>query len=333
MTLRQFTAFATVASHLNITKAAQVLRMSQPSLSKLLKGLKEDYKVALFTRTGKGIELTEEGVEFLKQIEPVLAQLQVIEGRFSNNSHSQQATPLRVGGTYGLASSILSPLLALFKKRYPDVEILLRSNEVGILEPMILKGHLEIALASVAPRSPELMAEFCLPLKLVAFAAKGYPIAQEKHLTLADLEQIPLIIRNDVTKRGTTEALLLKLRSLGFHPNIVMRCESPEAIKTAVSKKLGVGILYEDVLKDTKARGLFKQLRVSGLPIEGKAYILFYKERPLSPSAEAFLKLLREWCEAKRTKAKNKQTDPAVSVFSLLYAANELLPTLSVCNF
>jgi DNA-binding transcriptional LysR family regulator len=332
MTLRQFTAFAAVASHLNITKAAQALRMSQPSLSKLLKGLKEDYKVALFTRTGKGIELTEEGVEFLKQIEPVLAQLQVIEGRFSNNSHSQQATPLRVGGTYGLASSILSPLLALFKKRYPDVEILLRSNEAGILEQMILKGHLEIAVTSVAPRSPELITEFCLPLKLVAFAAKGYPIAQEKQLSLADLDKIPLIIRDDGSKHGTTETLLQKLRSLGHRPNIVMRCESPEAIKTAVSKKLGVGILYQDVLKQPTTRGLFKQLRVSGLPIEGKSYIVYHKQRPLSPSAEAFLKLLREWCEAKRSKTKHKQSDPAVSLFSLVYAANEFLPALSACT-
>jgi LysR family transcriptional regulator, transcriptional activator of the cysJI operon len=247
MTLRQFTAFATVASHLNITKAAQALRMSQPSLSKLLKGLEENYKVTLFTRTGKGIELTDEGVEFLKQIEPILAQVQTLENQFSNSSESKQATLLRVGGTYGLSASILSSLLAIFKKRYPDVEVVLRSNEAGILEQMILKGHMEIALTSVAPRLPELTGEFCLPLKLVAFAAKGYPIVQEKQLSLADLEKIPLIIRNDASKRGTTEALLLKLRSLGFHPNIIMRCESPESIKTAVSKKLGVGILYEDV--------------------------------------------------------------------------------------
>jgi DNA-binding transcriptional LysR family regulator len=332
MTLRQFTAFAAVASHLNITKAAQALRMSQPSLSKLLKGLKEDYKVALFTRTGKGIELTEEDVEFLKQIEPVLAQLQVIEGRCSNNSHSQQATPLRVGGTYALSSSILSSLLAIFKKRYPDVEVVLRSNAAVMLEQMILKGHLEIALTSVAPRSPELTAEFCVPLKLVAFAAKGHPVAHEKQLTLADLERMPLIIRDAANKHGTTETLLQKFRSLGYRPNIVMRCESPEAIKTAVSKKLGVGILYQDVLKQPTARGLFKQLRVSGLPIEGKSYIVYHKQRPLSPSGEAFLKLLREWCEAKRTKTKTKQTDPAVSLFSLLYAANELLPTLSACT-
>lgn len=93
-----------------------------------------------------------------------------------------------------------------------------------------------------------------------------------------------------------------------------------------------MGILYEDVLKDMNARGLFKQLRVSGLPLEEETYIVFHKERPLSPSGEAFLKVLREWCEAKRTKAKNKQTDPAVSLLCLLYAANELLPALSVCT-
>lgn len=99
--------FCNGRSHLNITKAAQALRMSQPSLSKLLKGLEENYKVTLFTRTGKGIELTDDGVEFLKHIEPIL------EERFSNNSKSHQAAPLRVGGTHALSSSILSSLLAL----------------------------------------------------------------------------------------------------------------------------------------------------------------------------------------------------------------------------
>ena len=183
MSLRQFTAFATVASHLNITKAAQALRMSQPSLSKLLKGLEDDYKITLFTRTGKGIELTDEGVEFLKHIEPVLAQLHVIEERFSNNSKSKKASPLRVGGTYALSSSILPSLLAVFKRRYPEVEVVLRSNTGVILEQMILKGQLDLVLTSVLPRSPELTAEFCVPLKLVALLQRATPSQIEKNLT------------------------------------------------------------------------------------------------------------------------------------------------------
>jgi DNA-binding transcriptional LysR family regulator len=332
MTLRHFTAFATVASHLNITKAAQALRMSQPALSKSLKALEEGYHVTLFTRTGKGIELTDDGVEFLKYIEPILAQLHKIEERFSKSSNPRQSAPLRVGGTYGLSASILSSLLALFKKQNPDVEVVLRSSAAGILEQMILRGHLDIAFTSTVPSSGDLTAEFCAALKLVAFAAKAYPIAQEKQLSLADLEKIPLIIRDDGSKRGTTESLLLKLRSLGYRPNIVMRCESPEAIKTAVSKKLGVGILYHEVLKDAFAQGWFKQIHVSDLSIEGKTYIVSNKQRPLSSSGEAFVEILRHWCETKRTTVRNTKAHPVVSVVYLLYAANELLPTLSLCN-
>jgi LysR family transcriptional regulator, transcriptional activator of the cysJI operon len=311
MSLRQFKVFATVASHLNITKAAQALRMSQPSLSKLLKGLEDDYKITLFTRTGKGIELTDDGVEFLKHVEPILEQVQILEERFTSNSKSQQATPLRVGGTHALSSSILSSLLAIFKKRYPKVEVVLRSNAAALLEQMILRGHLDVAFTSTVANSPELTAEFCVPLRLVALAAKGYALANEKKLSVADLERIPVIIRDDRKGgHGTTETSLLGVRSLGYRPNIVMRCESPEAIKTAVSKKLGVGILYEDALKDAFTRGLFKKIRIAGLSLEGKTYIMCHKQRPLSSSGEAFVKLLKDWCEAKKTKTNKTPSDP-----------------------
>ena len=81
-----------------------------------------------------------------------------------------------------------------------------------------------------------------------------------------------------------------------------MRCDSPEAIKTAVSKKLGVGILYEDAVKECLAGGVFKKLRISGLSMEGNSYIVYYKQRPLSSNAEVFLNLLRQWRDEKRVK-------------------------------
>ena len=268
--------------------------------------MEDNYKVSLFTRTGKGIELTDDGVDFLKHVEPIVEQFQILEERFSNKLARKKASPLRVGETYALSSSILSSLLAIFKKRFPDVEVLLRSNTPGILEQMILKDQLDVVLTSILPRSPELTADFCVPLSLVAFAAKSYPIANGKKFSLADLERIPLIIRDDGNKHGTTEISLLELRSSGYRPNIVMRCESPEAIKTAVNKKLGVGILYHDAVKDALAHGSFKQIHISGLSIEEKTYILCHKQRALSTSGEAFLKLLRERCEAKRTHTKNR---------------------------
>src|SRR5437773_1835864 len=302
MTFRQFTALATVAKHGNITKAAQALRISQPSLSKHLKMLEEDYKVRLLSRNGKGVQLTEDGVEFLTRVDPILAQLKDIEARYLNGSKEPQTSPLRVGGTHVLSSTILPSLVAVFTKDHRKVEVVLRTNTTSALERLILRGDLEIALTSILPRLPELEAESFVPLKIVAFAAKTHPIARKKELNLADLQTIPLIIRDDEDKRGTTEAMLLKIRSQEYRPNIAMRCDSPEAIKSAVSKKLGVGFLYKDAVREGLASGVFKKLCIPDLPMYGNSYIVFHKQRPLSSNGEVFLNLLRQWRDEKRAK-------------------------------
>jgi Bacterial regulatory helix-turn-helix protein, lysR family len=106
-------AFAAVAKHLNVTKAANMLHVSQPSLSKHLKALEENFRLRLFTRHPKGIRLTDEGYEFFHDIEPILAQLEKINQRYRNGTASKHSGPLKVGGTYGPASRILPSLLGV----------------------------------------------------------------------------------------------------------------------------------------------------------------------------------------------------------------------------
>ena len=96
--------------------------------------------------------------------------------------------------------------------------------------------------------------------------------------------------------------MLTTLRKQKYKLNITMQCESPEAIKTAVTKKLEVGILYEDAVKEGLASGAFKKLRISDLHVEGNSYIVYHKQRPLSANAEVFLNLLRQWRDEKRAK-------------------------------
>src|SRR5262250_1045696 len=153
MTFRQFVAFAEVAKQLNITKAAQALRMSQPSLSKHLKSLEEDYKIKLFTRYAKGIKLTDEGQEFIRDIEPILAQLQKVNQRYLNGVAEKKHERLKIGGTYGPSSRILPFLLSVFKKKFPHVDVVLRSNSNAIIHNSIITGELEIAVTSRKPSS------------------------------------------------------------------------------------------------------------------------------------------------------------------------------------
>jgi DNA-binding transcriptional LysR family regulator len=292
MNLDYLKAFAAAARHRNITKAALELRTSQPSLSKQLKKLEETYNVKLLQRSGMGVEPTSDGMEFLAFTETILKQLQMLERRFSSRLNQPRISRLRVGSGYALSGSILPKLLAKFEKQHTHIEIDLRSNTPSMLEQMLAKGTLDIAVSSASPTAAELIGEPFMRLKVIAIAAKGYRLPSAREMQLRDLEKLPLII--GLNPGGITETLLRQMREQGGKPRILMRCDSREAIKNALSKKLGVGILYEHLVKDGLTRGVFKRVPIPGLPAESVIYVVYNRTRPLSASAAAFLDVLRK---------------------------------------
>ena len=303
MTFTQFTAFAAVAKHLNVTRAAHNLHISQPSLSKHIKNLEENFRLQLITRHPKGIKLTDEGHEFFRDIEPILTQLEKINRRYLNGSVQKRSGSLKVGGTYGPASRLLPSLLSEFKNKHPKVDVSLRANSGGIIHQRILHGDLEIAVCSRAPeRSSRLYSEPFIPMKLVAFVAKNDPVTRKKELTVAELKNIPIIVRSHGGFESVTQTLLRTLKKPGQKLNIAMACESPEAIERAVCQRLGIGFLYYDAVREAIERGSFKVINIRGLDLVGQTYIIYHNERPLSPNAEEFLKLLRDWRDQQSTK-------------------------------
>lgn len=294
MNMDYLKAFAAAARHRNITKAALELRTSQPSLSKQLKKLEQTYNVKLLQRSGMGVEPTSDGMEFLTFTESILKQLQMLERRFSKPLNRGRMSRLRVGSGYALSGSILPKLLAEFEKQHAQVEVDLISNTPNVLEQMLVKGTLDIAVNSVSPSAAELIGEPFMRLKVIAIAAKAYRLPSAREMSLGARKKLPLIMRKGLNPGGITETLLKQMREQGAKPRILMRCDSPEAIKTAVSKKLGVGILYEHLVKDGLTRGVFKRFPIPGLPAESLTYVVYNKSRPLSASAAAFLNVLRK---------------------------------------
>jgi DNA-binding transcriptional LysR family regulator len=98
-----------------------------------------------------------------------------------------------------------------------------------------------------------------------------------------------------------------RLRDQGLQVRIAMRCAEPAAIKAAVRQKMGVGIAFTGSIKTAVDSGEFKILKVRGLELEAKSYIVYPKGRSLSPLAHKFLQLLREMrSHGERSKAKPK---------------------------
>jgi LysR family transcriptional regulator, glycine cleavage system transcriptional activator len=83
MTLHQLKVFQAVSQHLNITKASKELRISQPSVFQQVKFLEDSYGTKLYRKTGRGIELTEEGRLFRLEVEEILRRVDSLEKKFA----------------------------------------------------------------------------------------------------------------------------------------------------------------------------------------------------------------------------------------------------------
>jgi DNA-binding transcriptional LysR family regulator len=164
---------------------------------------------------------------------------------------------------------------------------------------MLRKFEVEIAMMQGPAASADLEMEHFSVDALTFFTHPMHPLAKKKTLGLADLADVPLIIREE---RSATHRVLQELKSHGVTVNVALRCESPDTVKAAVRRKMGVGVLFYNVIEQDIKRKDLKALKFSGLPkLLSNSYIVYSKRKPLSYAANDFLTIVRSM----KTRLKN----------------------------
>jgi DNA-binding transcriptional LysR family regulator len=261
--------------------------MSQPAVSQQIKLLEQQCETRFVVRIGQGVELTERGRAFLDAIRPIVAQVGEVESTFKAKPNDKKSNLLTVGGSRSHSVTVLPEILRAFKQNHPWIQFNLESNDSGTMEQRVLSTDVEIAIINHPSSSDQIASEPYKEMGIVAFALAANPLVGKK-ITLTELFQIPLVVR----RRSSTLKELLKQ---GYKPNIAVQCDVSEAVKAAVKRELGVGILYRETVEvDLKSDDL-KILHVPELDkIRTKSFIIYNKSRPLSVVAQDFLHALRE---------------------------------------
>jgi DNA-binding transcriptional LysR family regulator len=293
MTLHQLKIFHAVSQHLNITKASKELRISQPSVFQQVKSLEDSYGTKLYRKTGRGIELTEEGRLFRLEVDEILRRVD----RLEKNFRSKPALPGRlvIGASHGPSASLIPSVLANFKRTHPLVQVTLKTRDSRGIEQLVAESRVELAVVtdvSQIRNSPGFHIEPCRREQLVVFVSTKHPFARKARVTLAELARQPLILKE--RSESKTQEILKQIEQKGFVLNVFMECESAEAVKLAAMKGLGVGVLYRDHLNTEVKRGDLKIVRISDLKrIDTNSFILYKAGQALSPNAREFLGLLQ----------------------------------------
>ncbi len=291
MNFAQLKAFQAVANNGSITGAAHMLHVSQPSVSKHLKNLEEDYGVKLFERNAGAVELTDAGSSLLRHANAILVHLDEARKELKAPKSLKISGPLKIAGSYAASALVLPSLLVNFKNKHRDSSIILRTGTTREVKSMLLNSTVEIALLNELPVNPEFASEPFRKEKLVVFAAPNHPLAKKKRLTLSDLRQAALVTTG---MASAVDKMLNHLVQEGLGAKIAIQCGSPASVKIVVKNKIGLGILFQDMLIQEIRNKLFKVLEIPGLALTVQSYIVYYKDRLLSLPARDFLALLRK---------------------------------------
>jgi DNA-binding transcriptional LysR family regulator len=290
MLLNRIQLFLTVAKHQNIGKTAREMHVSASSVCQRLKSLENDFGVKLYKKSKRGIQLTGAGQTLFTTGSDILSDLQNLRKRLNSDSEIAVQS-LSVGGTYNPSARFLPSAIATFQKTHPDVKVRFVTSDLVNLEKALRNFEVDIAIMQSPSASSDLEMEHFAVDNLTFFVHPTHPLAKKQKLDLEDLTDTPLIVREG---RHTTHKLLQHLRHRGLIPNIALRCASPDAVKAAVRRKMGIGILFYNLIEEDIKRRNLKPIKFSGLKtFAANSYIVYNKKKPLLGAASDFLALLR----------------------------------------
>ncbi|KAA5846923.1 LysR family transcriptional regulator [Pseudomonas chlororaphis] len=240
MTLRQIRHFIAVAETGSISAAAQAVFISQSTLTLAIQQLEQEIGVSLFNRHAKGMTLTHQGHQFLRQAHLILATVDNAK-RSLQQSTDQVAGQLIVGVTSLVAGYYLADLLTRFQRVYPNVEIRVMEDERPYIEHLLVSGEIDVGvliLSNLEDRHA-LQTEVLTHSPHRLWLPAQHPLLEHDSINLADVAREPLIQLNVDEMDRNAQRLW---SGAGLQPRITLRTASTEAVRSLVAAGLGVSI-------------------------------------------------------------------------------------------
>ena len=232
--------FVTAADHGSIAEAAQVLNISQPSVSSAVAKLEDLLGVQLFIRHhAQGISLTPAGQRMVVEMRALLAHAGDV--RSSAERLGEEVTgDFNVGCFMTIASFYMPGLIRSFESAYPEAHIRLNEGMQTDLVGGLETGQFELAVLYDVDLEGRLETEVLADFPPYALLAEEHPLADRQTISLADLTNEPMILLDILPSSHYFTTLFIHL---GFEPNIRYRSPSFETVRSMVGNGFGYSVL------------------------------------------------------------------------------------------
>lgn len=179
MNLKHLEAFVQAVELGSFSRAAAVLNADQALLSRQIRKLEDHVGARLFHRHGRGVELTDEGVELLNAVRPLISGIREATERIQAR-RKQPRGRLSFGIVHHLGEALCPSLLASFRERFPEVHVHISGANSSVMQEWLLQGRIDIGVAYDVGGAPQLIGEDLVAERIFFVGSKA--LAREHSL-------------------------------------------------------------------------------------------------------------------------------------------------------
>jgi DNA-binding transcriptional LysR family regulator len=285
-----YRVFMYVAQSNNLTKAAQILHMTQPSVSYTIKHLEEALGVVLFDRLSKGVRLTHEGHALLEYVVPAFAQLDTGERQLQLLRQFKDGQ-VRIGANGAIIKDIVLPALDEFHTTFPQIRVRLTQENTSNILKYIKQGTLDIGFIHLPLIDPDIDIMLIHSLQNCFVVGKAYQELTTDSLTTDQLLQIPLLM---LSAGSTTRSFLEQWFNIqGYAVEADIELNSLDMLTEFAERGYGAAFVPHSFVQLKIKEGVLFELQTQ-VPIPDRPLGIATKHKSsLSMSSASFLEAFK----------------------------------------
>lgn len=293
MELRVLRYFLTIAREGSITNAANVLHVTQPTLSRQIHDLEEELGQRLFVRGSRNMSLTAEGMILRKRAEEIISMVDKTEAEFHSMSNVVSGD-IYIGGGETEAVKLIAQIVCELRSAYPEIHYHLYSGNAEDVTERLDKGLLDFGLL-IQPADISKYDYFNIPARDTwgVIMRKDIPLAKKETIRKEDLLNVPLICSRQVISEERHRNEFAEWFGEDFDKlDIVTTFNLVYNAAIMVEAGVGYAITIDKIANTTESSSLcFRPLRPQ---LDSGLNVIWKKDQVFSAAAELFLEKLRE---------------------------------------
>lgn len=292
MKLSQLRYFSASCHAGNITRAAEELHISQPSITASIKSLEDELGVALLHRSNRAVSPTPDGERFLLRCDAILDEVDSLEAEFAEIR--QKHKTIHVGIPPMIGSILFPEIFRSFRRKHAD--ILIQPVEIGsqAAKEAVVSGELDLAVVTMGEELPARLDALRLTsYEMMYCVSPEHPLAYKNTVSLRETAQYPMILFSGGYYQRTL--LETRFRTLEIAPEILFHSNQLTTIKSFIRENIASGFIMPQILREED--GIVPIEVEEGLRLN--VAVVWRKDDYLTKEAKSFISFCRRTFEEK----------------------------------